>query len=376
MIKVKLITGETDEVDYGSTIVSSRFISDILQHYGSGQTFELHTDHHLGFALYQQYVTAGAAVVTKVVSQPQVSDFQSAFKLSLFLDDDEYFSYLIQLLLDDWVRLQVVVLNETDKCLQREMCLQIPYLEVPESLRYQPAFVRDWLQVNAECKLRLTTTIAITSDNTTTTSVFRHLAVWDKTQERLKQLFIFEGDEESQNFLLACLSYHSNTAAYQISEQRNFRRLGQDGSYSCLVTTWYPLAAGQATAAVTSSPQMKRRVPISLSREDNHVITSWYPSGQVEMEFTSNASGKHGHYRSYFANGRLKEQGQYLNNQRYGTWTEYNNNYNNDYEDDYEDDSGYWTGDYTAPGVRSGVWQHRLADGEVLAIAIHPLWPF
>ena len=60
-------------------------------------------------------------------------------------------------------------------------------------------------------------------------------------------------------------------------------------------------------------------------RGSKHV--SWYPSGQVKDEVEINTNEQwHGRYVSFYENGQKKEEGQYKNGKKHGTWTTWDEN--------------------------------------------------
>jgi hypothetical protein len=68
--------------------------------------------------------------------------------MAVFLDDEQFFSYLIQQVLDDWGNLKTVVYDEPNMDLQREMLLYVPYVFIPDYYKYKPTFLKEWIQNN------------------------------------------------------------------------------------------------------------------------------------------------------------------------------------------------------------------------------------
>jgi antitoxin component YwqK of YwqJK toxin-antitoxin module len=55
-------------------------------------------------------------------------------------------------------------------------------------------------------------------------------------------------------------------------------------------------------------------------------VKNYYTTGELLSECGYRGSRQHGIYTSYFANGKIKEQGEYIANKKHKEWKEFDEN--------------------------------------------------
>ena len=60
-----------------------------------------------------------------------------------------------------------------------------------------------------------------------------------------------------------------------------------------------------------------------IEKFEGNVLREFYPEGALKSEAEVKEGKRHGRYREYHENGKLKLRGKYSNNQPKGTWKYY-----------------------------------------------------
>lgn len=79
----------------------------------------------------------------------------SCFDLESYLDDKEYFNYLIQQMFDHWSSCQGMITDHSDNDILQEVLLLCPYQLLPQYMRNNPNFIKLWLPYHINRKTKV-----------------------------------------------------------------------------------------------------------------------------------------------------------------------------------------------------------------------------
>lgn len=105
---------------YKEGVVTSLLLNDLLSTYGEDYVFEVHSSYVDIFNVYLVYLDYinGQQTVLDALLEDEVSRnaitarLQAAFNLSLYLDDNSFFVYLMAYLLKHWLQSKFVVVDQ------------------------------------------------------------------------------------------------------------------------------------------------------------------------------------------------------------------------------------------------------------------------
>ena len=132
MVSVKLPTSQAGQASqasqssqqltlyYKEGVVTSLLLNELLSTYGEDYVFEVHSSYVDIFNVYLVYLDYinGQQTVLDALLEDEVSRnaitarLQAAFNLSLYLDDNSFFVYLMAYLLKHWLQSKFVVVDQ------------------------------------------------------------------------------------------------------------------------------------------------------------------------------------------------------------------------------------------------------------------------
>jgi antitoxin component YwqK of YwqJK toxin-antitoxin module len=247
------------------TSIGSKYIQDVLK--GFGDTVETPIpdkysntiSNYIDF-LYDDY---------KVIKDKNY--LKACFDMFTYFDDNNYFSYLLQQLLNNWSYLFTIVYTDITTELQWEILIHCPYDFLPNDLIKNKTFMREWEDFNKN-------KIIIVNGN--------------------KQYYI---------------NYDSINHRNKTKELRNYHTLDDKKTGSEYVTGYY------------DNGQLKYRRHY-VKGEQQDLWIEWSKNGQVNSRDHYAPGNKQGLWEEWHDNGRPIFCGHYVDGEKQGLWRSWHNN--------------------------------------------------
>ena len=137
-----------------------------------------------------------------------IDNLLSGFSLASYLDDNNYFSYLVRSMIYDWQELQPPVLSMSWQAkltndLERQMYLHFPHELLPDKLRTNTAFITSWVQ-NFSDKEEVIYNGGNSSMTVSKTPLIRYETLSDKEKAIFNKLLVGKQPKEYDSYPNVC----------------------------------------------------------------------------------------------------------------------------------------------------------------------------
>jgi len=306
-------------------LCNSYLLSTMLAQYGDSYVFELPAKFAAASQLYKNYIKPASNIRV-----PVADEMKSAFLLSEFLDDRVFFDYLVTKLRNHWSQLKTVVGASddmipttdvediavsseetiTDEALLQEVCLQLPYTEVPKQLRYRATFTEKWLNCKSNKILRL-------EDNLYSTNVSYCASDSNKISWFTQCKRASNGTDSSE--VVTSISLHHDS--YQVWRQ-DTQILFTDHDHARQRLDREQKLVHGPTRSWYGNGQLQMDEYFKYGKEHG-LFRTWYETGQLKS-VSDYTTGRRGLYTSYTINGEIYETGTILKTTAVGQWLRFN----------------------------------------------------
>lgn len=264
-----VVDGKRVEVLYEGRGKGSNYVKDIIECFGQDNEITFPSNYLSVANNYLSYLKGIKITVDK-------DELDHCFELASYFDDDEYFRHLINYVCSRWYEVASVVIKYSNRDLRRKMFLYLPYSFLPEESRYNQVFFQEWLQLNENSKIGI--------ENPNNGKITEHSISVNINEDGIKTTHIY-----------------SKVGEQIIGHERMIKK---KGNY------------------ITLDIELYNRVKHGFCRqyhENSDIIAD--ESYYVDDE-------RHGHSRSYYKNGNIRIEGEYVNGTPHGLWRVYYENKN------------------------------------------------
>jgi len=294
--------------------------------------------------------------------------------LSNYLDDNNYFQYLLSQLFNNWSNMSFIVYGDKiSNELQYDILLHCPYDFLPQKFRDDNVFITTWLKLNQN-------TIVVINGNKT-----YHINEFDYANDlgiNLVSYHNIDNIDNSQHDVGDVFNYfwyiNTNNEARATSLVNLCVNGYNQGLHEMWYKTWYENGNSQSSNIKSQGYYDKGK--------EHGMWKQWYKNGNIKSRGNYDKGERQGVWEEWHNNGNIKSIGSYeldgLENinysKKYGLWEEWNSDgclkntcwydrgkkhgvYNYYYDDGQLGNTGLYNYD-----KKSGLWQAWYRDGTLM----------